>query len=275
MSSRINTNMPAIEASRTLDSLNSKITKNMQKLSSGLKINTASDAAADLAISERMKAQLGGLKTATSNTIDGIALIQTADGAMSGINSMLLRMRELAVRSASGTVDPVACNINMNEINVLLANINSMVASTQYNGITLLDGTANIIFQVGPNNTVNDQFNLIIPPNDTVSIGIDQIDVTTNRHAQEAIATLDAGIIYIANSRALLGASQNAMERIQTNLGISAENTAASLSNLIDADMAEEMVVFTKNNVLSQAAQSMLSHANQMSSSILTLLKGN
>ena len=272
MASVINTNLAAIGAQRNLNCNSIALNKNLEKLSSGLKINTAGDDAAGMAISERMRAQLGGLKAAVSNTNEGIALIQTADGALSGINSMLIRMRELAVRAANGTLDSVACAINQSEVTALLANITATVGVTQYSGITLLDGTANINFQIGANDTINDRRNLSILPSDTASIGVDQVDVSTNENARDAIATIDAGIIYIANNRALIGAAQNAMERTQTNLGISIENAAASLSNILDADMAEEMLAFTKNNVLSQAAQSMLSNANQMSLGILKLL---
>ncbi len=275
MASRINTNLSAVDAGRNLANINSLISKNLAKLSSGLRINSAADDASGLAMSERMKAQLGGLKAATNNSNDAIALIQTADGALSVTNTVLSRIREIAVRSASDTVDAVARAINQNEVTVLLANINATNAVSKYNGVTLLDGTANLDFQIGANNTANDQLNLVIAAADTTSIGVDQIDVSTKANAQAAIDTIDAGITYISNIRAVLGATQNSIERTVGNLAISVETGLASLSNIVDADMAQEMVDFTKNNVLAQAAQNMLSQANQMSTSILSLLRGN
>ncbi len=275
MASRINTNMPAGRASRNLGNINNLINKNLEKLSSGLRINTAGDDASGLAISERMKAQLGGLRTATNNSNDAIALIQTADGALSVTNAVLSRIRELAVRSASDTVDPMARTINQNEVTSLLLNINTTNAVSKYNGVNLLDGTANLDFQIGANNTANDQLNLVIAAADTTSIGVDQIDVSTKAGAQAAIDVIDGGITYISNIRAVLGATQNSLERTVGNLAISVETGLASLSNIVDADMAQEMVDFTKNNVLSQAAQNMVSQANQLSTAILSLLKGN
>ena len=274
MSTRINTNLDASNASRNLGKTSDMLSKNLQKLSSGLRINSAADDATGLAISERMKAQLGGLKAATNNASDAISLVQTAEGVLIEAHSMLLRMRELAVRSATDSVDDAARSINQNEVSRLLTNIDNIAAVTKYNGITLLDGTAtDLVFQIGPNNTDNDRLTVTIGDATSAGIGADGVDISTKSGAQAAIDSLDIAIANISRIRSELGAAQNGLERNINSIGISIENTTASISRITDADMADEMVSFTKNNVLAKAAQSMLSQANSMPLGLLDLLK--
>lgn len=274
MSTRINTNIEALNASRNLGRISDMLTKNLQKLSSGLRINSAADDAAGLSISERMKSQLGGLKSATSNANDAITLVQTAEGALAETHNMLLRMRELAVRSSTDSIDSVARTVNQNEVTKLITNINNISAVTKYNGIVLLDGSVSELqFQVGANNTANDRTILTVTAADAATIGADGVDISTKDGALTAIDAIDAAISNVSVIRSELGATQNSLERNINSLSTSIENTTASISRITDADMADEMVSFTKNNVLGKAAQRMLAQANAMPLSFLELLQ--
>lgn len=265
----------------------------MEKLSSGYRINRAGDDAAGLAISEKMRAQVRGLNQASSNAQDGISLIQTAEGALSEVHSILQRMRELGVQASNETYNSDDIEAIQHEVDALLTEIDNIADNTKFNGTTLLDGqgamaTGGITLAIGANTE-----NLVIEISDMniavlgdatnklSSFKADQANdikasgdgKTTRGNAQLFIASLDAAIKSVSDERAKPGANQNRLEHTIKNLDNTAENLQAAESRIRDVDMAKEKMEFTKNNILQQAAQSMLAQANQAPQGVLQLLR--
>ncbi|HZW68744.1 MAG TPA: flagellin Hag [Pseudogracilibacillus sp.] len=287
----INHNISAINTHRQLGANTNAVSKNLEKLSSGLKINRAGDDAAGLAISEKMRAQVRGLEMATKNAQDGISLIQTAEGALQETHSILQRGRELAVQSANDT------NITANdrqamqeELNALLEEINEIADRTEFNTQKLIDGTfTGKKFHIGASE--GQSIDIDIDAMDLDSLGLDELvleelehatgeedgtvagGILTQEAADEAITTFDDAINQVSAQRAKLGAIQNRLEHTINNLGASAENLTAAESRIRDTDMAKEMMEFTKNNILTQSAQAMLAQANQVPQGVLQLLR--
>jgi flagellin len=314
---RINHNISALNAYRNLAANNINTEKSLEKLSSGLRINKASDDAAGLAISEKMRSQIRGLEMAERNALDGISLIQTAEGALSSTHEILQRMRELAVQSANDSYTDTDRGEIQKEVNQLTTELNRIGNSTEFNSASLLDGsrmkTANndgsMKFQIGANAgqsvtlEVSDmRAKALFVSGDTpgeatvtspdgksqtvwyteaagVNNGIDAaateyaVDVSTHEKAQAAITVFSNAVQQVSSERARLGSIQNRLEHTVNNLKIMAENATSSESRIRDLDMAKEMSTFTKNNILNQAAQAMLSQANQMPQGVLQLLK--
>ena len=381
---RIQHNIAALNSYRQLGGNNNAVSKNLEKLSSGYRINRAGDDAAGLAISEKMRAQITGLETAQKNSNDGISLVQTAEGALTEVHSMLNRMVELADQSANGTYDNEVDRANLQkEIESLSSEIDRIAEGTNFNGIKLLNGDldgkdtysnngqvgsfANVTFSAekagvtltiavdkGTNSTVTvsratdtvtitlgvkdggtytedeinqklkdagieevtvkidggkfiatdstatggslktvtvtapgkalelqigdtaEAFNQIqvnIGSMSTTSLGLDGIDISTQAGAKEALAAIKAAINTVSSTRGDLGAIQNRLEHTINNLGVTAENMTAAESRIRDVDMAEEMMAYTKNNILVQASQSMLAQANQQPQGVLQLLQ--
>ncbi|MBM7097239.1 MULTISPECIES: flagellin [Alteribacter] len=267
---KINNNIQALNAYRNLFENQTKTSKNLEKLSSGLRINRAADDAAGLAISEKMRSQIRGLKQAERNALDGISLIQTAEGALTEVHSMLQRMRELAVQGANDTNTPEDREQIQKEITQLVEEIDSISEKTEFNTQTLLDGTTeNFVFQIGPN--ADQTVTINIDEMNTEKLGINQIDVEEG--AEEAITLLDAAINKISDLRSELGAVQNRLEHTINNLQVTHENLTSSESRIRDADMALEMTEFTRNNILNQSATAMLAQANQLPQGVLQLLQ--
>ncbi|EGL83780.1 flagellin domain protein [Caldalkalibacillus thermarum TA2.A1] len=270
----INNNIPALNTHRMLTANNLAAQKAMEKLSSGLRINRAGDDAAGLAISEKMRGQIRGLNQAVRNAQDGISLIQTAEGALNEVHSILQRMRELAVQAANDTNTDKDRAELQKEVDQLAAEINRIAETTEFNTQKLLDGSFNGTFHIGAN--INQNITLAIDAMDATSLGVEGqngvINISTQTDANNAIDTIDTAIQTVSAERSKLGAYQNRLEHTINNLGTSAENLQAAESRIRDVDMAREIMEFTRANILSQASQAMLAQANQLPQSVLQLL---
>ncbi|MCI1965300.1 MAG: flagellin [Oscillospiraceae bacterium] len=276
---RINHNIMALNASNRLHSNDNAISKNLQKLSSGYRINSAADDAAGLAVSEKMRAQINGLNQAEDNAQNGISLIQTAEGGLNETEAILQRMNTLAVESANGTYDDTNDRANLNmEVTALTTEIDRIASSTNFNGTNLLDGksiaTDGVTFQIGSDNATSQQVTLTISDMTASGLGISTVSIGTQGDAQGAIDTIKAAINSVSAARANLGAMQNRLEHTTNNLSTMSENLTSAESMIRDVDMSSEMVDLTKNQILEQAATSMLAQANAAPQSVLSLLKG-
>ena len=271
---RIQHNIQSLNAQRNLTKNNNALNKNIEKLSSGFRINRAGDDAAGLAISEKMRGQIRGLNQAVNNANDGNSLIKTAEGALDQSHQILQRMRELSVQSANGTYQDDVDRENIDkEITALKSEIDRISSSTHFNKINHLDGTADITFQIGANGTADQQVALTIADMSAEGVGVKDVTCATREEASEAIATIDDAINTVSSTRADLGALQNRLEYTVDNLSTTSENLQAAESRIRDADMAKEMSEMTKNNILAQAAQSMLAQANAQPQGVLSLLQ--
>lgn len=272
---RINHNIPALRSLHQLNKSNSLLDKSLERLSSGLRINNAADDAAGLAITQKMDTQVKGLEQANRNAMDGISLIQTAEGALSEVQSMLQRMRELAVQASNGTYnDEDRANIQL-EVSQLNTEIDRISEDTEFNEKKLLNGDLELMpldLQIGANEGQN--MDVEIPDTSTIGLGINTIDLSTSDNAESAISVINDAIIQISTTRSKLGAYQNRLEHTVANLGTAAENMTGAMSRIQDADMAYEMAQYTQRNILTQAGTSMLAQANQRPQSILQLLQG-
>ena len=279
-------NIAANNAYRNLSSNASNGQKNLEKLSSGYRINRSADDAAGLAISEQMRSKINGLDQATSNANDAIGLIQTAEGALTETHSMLQRMVTLATQSANGTYNSTARGAITEEVKALKEEIDRIASTTDYNGVKPLNtgntpaqaaaaaaGTppTGIKVQIGP--TASETLVVETAKLGSSPLGVKAIDVSTVSKANSAITTINKAINTVSTHRAKLGASQNRLEHTINNLKTTNENMTAAESRIRDTDMAKEMAAFTKNNILNQAAQSMLSQANQQPQGVLSLLR--
>lgn len=265
-------NIAAINSYRNLGVNQSGLNKNLEKLSSGYRINRAGDDAAGLAISEKMRSQINGLNQATKNAQDAIGLIQTVEGALTETHSMLQRLTTLASQSANGTYNTVARGNLDQEVQDLLKEIDRIADNTDFNGIKPIaaKGTGNMTFQIGPS---SGETLLLNASNMTsTSIGVNSINVKDRAGANKAIDTIKTAIDKVSSYRATLGAAQNRLEHTVNNLKVSSENITAAESRIRDTDMADEITAFTKNNILLQASQSMLAQSNSVPQSILSLL---
>ena len=277
MGLRIQNNVEAFNAHRQLSTTASKAAKSMEKLSSGYRINRAADDAAGLAISEKMRAQIGGLAQAQRNAQDGVSLVQTAEGALSEVHSMLGRVRDLKVQYENGTLDSDDKAAIVSEVKQLADEITQIAEKTEFNGITLLDGAGGsggvITFQVGANSDET----VSVTTKDIAGVsGTGDIDGVSDTASWEAIDldAIDTAINNVSSLRSEFGAVQNRLEHRMANLSAYQENLVASESRIRDVDMAQEMVNFTKLGILQQAGTSMLAQANQAPQNVLTLLRG-
>nr|WP_314833371.1 flagellin [uncultured Oribacterium sp.] len=264
-------NIAANNAYRNLSSNASNGQKNLEKLSSGYRINRSADDAAGLAISEQMRSKINGLDQATANASDAIGLIQTAEGALTETHSMLQRMVTLATQSANGTYNSTARAAIGEEVTALKAEIDRIASTTDYNGVKPIASTSNITVQIGP--TSGETLEITAAKMDAASLGVSAISVSTVSDSNAAITAINKAINTVSTHRAKLGASQNRLEHTINNLKTTNENMTAAESRIRDTDMAKEMAAFTKNNILNQAAQSMLSQANQQPQGVLSLLR--
>ena len=276
---RIQHNIAAMNSYRNLTNNNSALSKNLEKLSSGYRINRAGDDAAGLAISEKMRAQITGLEAAQKNANDAISLVQTAEGALTEVHSMLNRMVELSIQSANGTYDDAVDRANIQkEIRDLNAEIDRISQATNFNGINLLDGsygagTTSGTLQIGDTSDSFNQLKVTISATNTTSLGISTIDLSTQTGASAAVTLIKAAINTVSSIRGTLGATQNRLEHTINNLSVQTENITAAESRIRDVDMADEMMAYTKNNILVQASQAMLAQANMVPQGVLQLLQ--
>ncbi|MBN21568.1 MAG: flagellin FliC [Bdellovibrionaceae bacterium] len=277
MGLRINTNVPALISQRNLRMTRSKLDKTLERLSSGSRINRAGDDAAGLAISESLRAELRGLKQAERNSQDGISMIQIAEGALSEVGNILIRMRELAVQAASDTVGPRERKFLNLEFQQLTEEIDRISEGTEYNGIKLLNGTANVFeIQIGTkNNATVDRIALFDPyRSDTniVALGLNMSQIDEKIGAQNSLSSIDKAIQKVTSVRAEFGAMQGRLESVISNLQINQENLSAANSRIRDADIAEETTELTKYNILMNAGVSVLGQANTTNKTAINLL---
>ena len=264
-------NMQAMNSARMLGITSSQQAKSTEKLSSGYRINRAADDAAGLAISEKMRKQIRGLTQSSTNAEDGISLVQTAEGALNEVHSMLQRMNELAVQAANGTNTSFDREKIQDEVDELITEISRVAETTQFNEQNLLV-SATITLHVGALSSTNNTIELKMSPMDSTGIGVSGVDVTSQAGATGAIDTINTAIKSVSTMRSKLGAYQNRLEHTVDNLNNVVENTTSAESRIRDTDMADEMVKYSKNNILAQAGQSMLAQANQSTQGVLSLL---
>ncbi len=284
----INHNMSALYSNRTLGVTNNATTKNMEKLSSGMKINRAGDDASGLAVSEKMRSQIRGLNQASTNAQNGISFIQTTEGFLQSTTDIIQRIRELAVQSSNGIyTDEDRMQIQV-EVSQLIAEVDRIASQAQFNGMNMLTGrfakptgentvTASMWLHIGANMDQRTQVyigTMTAKALNLRNVGDEQImSLGTPDDANRAIGTLDEALKKINKQRADLGAYQNRLEHTVNGLNIGAENLQAAESRIRDTDMAKEMVEFTKNQVLTQAGTAMLAQANQSTQNVLSLLR--
>ena len=266
---RINHNLSSLSATNGMAKTELKMNKSIEKLSSGQRINRAADDAAGLAISEKMRAQLSSLEVAKRNVQDGISLVQTAEGAMDEIHSMLNRMRELTVQASNGIyTDEDRGNIQL-EMAELISQIDDIATKTNFNGVELLKGAGDIEIQAGINE--GDTITLTSVDVTANTLGIDGIDISNGVQGGE-LEDLDEAINAVSAARSTLGASQNRLEHTMNSITNYHENLTAAESRVRDVDMAKEMAEFSKNQALMQAGVSIASQANQKNQMIMNLL---
>jgi flagellin len=270
MSLRINSNIDAMEAHRRLSATSDKVSQSMERLSSGLRINKASDDAAGLGISEKMRGQINGLAQAQRNIQDGVSMVQTAEGNLDEVHSILQRVRELAVEYKNGSISQSGKDAIQSEVNQLASEIDRIGSSAQFNGISLLDGTAggagSVTFQIGANDS--DVLSISFPSLST-KVGTAWVDLQT-----ATLSDVDNAIDAVTDVRAGFGATQNRLDHALSVTAVYQENLTSAESRIRDVDMAEEMVELTKNQILQQAGTAMLAQANQAPQSVLNLLRG-
>lgn len=283
--------MSAMNTYSRLGAANTAKSGSLAKLSSGLRINKAGDDAAGLSISEKMKNQISGLTQATRNAQDGISLIQTAEGALNETHSILNRMRDLTVQAANGTNSDDDTSAIQDEMNALKKEVNRISSTTKFNGKELLSSNAEAIkLQIGSGTADEDKLDVTLKEMSTNSLGVlaadgaaledgkalEDIDFTaadTPTETDDALEIIDGAISQVSKQRSNLGATQNRLDHTINNLTTTKENLSEANSRIRDVDMAEEMMSFTKSNILSQAATSMLAQANQMPQGVLQLLQ--
>ena len=274
-------NMQAMNANRQLGVTTEGQKKVTEKLSSGYKVNRAADDAAGLTISEKMRSQIRGLTQASSNAQDGVSCVQTAEGALAEVHSMLQRMNELAVKAANGTNTSADRLAIQKEVSTLSAEITRVAQSTQFNTLNLLNGSfagTGKTLQVGTANVDAQRITIKISAMNATTLGVkagdstNGISVSTEANAKKAISKITMAIARVSAQRSDLGAVQNRLEHTIANLDNVVENTTAAESQIRDTDMAKTMVEYTKNNILAQAGTAMLAQANQSTQNVLSLL---
>jgi len=270
-------NMSAANTNRQLGVTNSNLSKSTEKLSSGYRINRAGDDAAGLSISEKMRGQIRGLDQASTNAQDGISLIQTAEGALNEVHAIIQRQRELTVQAANDTNVDADRDAIKAELDQLSDEITRIGESTEFNTMKLLDGSfEDKNLQVGANEGQSIQISIAQITADSIGedgTDISDIDVSSYDSATASITTLDEALKGVSDQRSQLGAIQNRLEHTIANADNTSENLQAAESRIRDVDMAEEMVSYSKDSILQQAAQSMLAQANQSTQGVLSLLK--
>ncbi|MCF0129244.1 MAG: flagellin [Pseudobutyrivibrio sp.] len=265
-------NMQAMNASRMLNITAGQQAKSTEKLSSGYRINRAGDDAAGLAISEKMRKQIRGLTRASLNAEDGISMVQTAEGALTEVHDMLQRMNELAVQAANGTNTTDDRQKIQDEVDQLVSEIDRVAQATEFNETNLLNASQTVKLHVGAKGETSNQIQIKLSAMNATGITVNGLSVGTQAAATAAIGTIGNAISKVSQMRSALGAVQNRLEHTVNNLDNVVENTTAAESRIRDTDMADEMVKYSKNNILQQAGQSMLAQANQSTQGVLSLL---
>jgi len=274
MGLRINTNLASMGASRALADVTGRLEGSFRRLSTGLRIATAADDAAGLAISERLRARIRSLEQATRNANDGISLAQVAEGAMNEVSSILIRLREMTIQSANGTISNSDRGILQEEFAALRAEIDRIGRSTHFNNGPLLDGSSSVVsFQIGfgPEAAIN-QISVALDPILSTSLALNTLDIGSGGNTSLAIGQIDAAINTVSSLRGSLGAVQNRLGATIRSLGVHVENLSAANSRIRDVDIAFETANLTRNTIIQQAALSILAQANAQPTAALTLL---
>ncbi|MBK7878552.1 MAG: flagellin FliC [Planctomycetes bacterium] len=273
MGLRVNTNIASLTAQRNLTTVSTRLGGNYSRLSSGLRIATAADDAAGLAISERMRSQIRSYGAAARNAQDGISLVQTAEGALNETSNILSRMRELAVQAANGTLSDTDRDTINQEVTALVSELDRIASSTDFNGIALLDGTSTTAsIQVGLDS--GETIDISLQDTTAGTLGVDTVDVGTAQDASDALADIDTAIDTVNTSRGSLGAAQNRLTSSYTSILNARENLSAAESRIRDVDVASETADLTRNSIMQQAAVSVLQQANVQPQIALRLLQG-
>lgn len=264
-------NLSSMNTNRQLGTVTEAMSKSTEKLSSGYKINRAADDAAGLSISEKLRSQIRGLDKAASNSQDGISLIQVAEGALNETHSILQRMNELATQAANDTNTSSDRTAVQKEIDALTSELSRIASTTQFNTMNLLSGSfTGKNLQVGA--LEGQKISISISTMNAKALGVASLKVSSFGKAGSAMTLIQKAISKVSTQRSALGALQNRLEHTIANLDTTSENTSAAESRIRDVDMAEEMVEYSKNNILAQAGQSMLAQANQSTQGVLSLL---
>ena len=274
MSISVRTNVSALMAQGNLAKTSSDLSKSISRLSSGLRVQSAADDAAGLAISEDFKASIRSLNQAKRNANDGVSLIQTADGSLKEVSGLLTRMRELSIQSRNGSNNTTQRGYLQDEFDQLRSEIDRIANTTEFNGLTLLDGdqASGLSFQVGMGTTTDDRLTISIADSGASALGLTSSTISTTGGADTAIADLDDAIADISSRRASLGSMQNRLTTTMSNLETYSTNLSAANSRIVDVDIAEETANLTKNQILMQAGTAMLAQANQGPQVALSLL---
>jgi flagellin len=271
MGLKINTNVAAIDAARTLRRTTSALNKSMERLSSGLRINRAADDAAGLAVAEGFRSQVSGTQVSQRNAQDGVSMVQTAEGALSETTNILQRVRELAVQASNGTQsDDNRAALNT-EVTQLLAQVDSIATDTQFNGVKVLSTAQTVTLQAGAQ--VSQTLSIAVQGAKTSDLGVSTVAVSSMALAVSAISTIDTALKSVSTLRSNLGAYQNRLEFTINTLAIQEENASASESAIRDADIAKETVAFTRSQILVSSGTSVLAQANLVPQTALQLLR--
>jgi flagellin len=275
MGLRVNTNVASINAQRNLAAVTDRLAANFRRLSTGLRISTAADDAAGLAISERLRSQIRSIDQAKRNANDGISLVQTAEGALGEVSNILTRLRELAVQSANGSVSATDKGTLNQEFTSLVSEVNRIGRATQFSGINLLDGsTSAVSFQVGFGTITGiDTIGVSLAASLSTSLALNSLDIGSAGDTSLAIVNIDAAINSVSSMRGSLGAVQNRLGSTINNLAVTGENLSAAESRIRDVDVAYETAMLTRNQILQQACIAMLTQANALPQSALQLLQ--
>ncbi len=274
MGLRVNTNIASVNAQRNLFSVNQRLFRNFQHLSTGLRIATAADDSAGLAISERLRAQIRSLAQAERNANDGVSLVQTGEGALNEVSNILVRLRELAVQASNGSVSNNDKDTLQEEFSALVSEVNRIAKSTEFNGIHLLDGsvtTASFQVGIGTDSSIN-QISVSLSPALSTSLGLSTLNIGSTGDTSFAISQIDSAINTVSQLRGDFGAIQNRLASTIANLGSTRENLSAAQSRIRDVDVAYETAQLTRNSILQQAAISILGQANAGPQAALKLL---
>ncbi len=277
MGLRINTNVASLNAQRNLRGTRLALNQSLEKLSSGQRINRAGDDAAGLAISENLKAQIRGLKQAERNAEDGISLVQIAEGALTEISSILIRLRELSVQAASDTIGPTERKFLNVEFEQLTSEVDRIANSTEFNRVPLLNGTGAVFdIQIGTrNDPISDRLTFDASSADVnvAALGLNLASVADKISAQNSLSAIDQAIISVSGIRADFGALQNRLQSTINNIAVSVENMSAANSRVRDTDVAAETAELTRNNILMTAGTSVLAQANSSTKNALSLIQ--
>ncbi len=281
---RIFSNISSINSQRHLGNSNSMVGKSLERISSGIRIRTAADDGAGLAITETLRADVQALKQASRNVNDGISLIQTAEGALNATAGMLIRLRELASQAATGTIVQRERDSIQLEYNALLTEIDRIADTTEFNGQKLIDGTLaadasdEIIIQTGVTTDITDRVNLNeqldITSVTAAGLGLDNSNISSQQGALDSMDALQGAIQTLVDIRGRVGATQNELTRTSRTHAVNVENFTSAVSTIRETDVAEELAFLTRNQILVQSASSMIGQANLIPQSVLTLLQG-